>query len=146
MNISFDDTQFIRDREGFSLTAYPDPVSHGAPYTISWGLTGPWVVPGLVITQKEAEDKFMARINQFCTGLNKLITVPVSKNQYIALLSFVWNEGLHALAGSTILKKLNNKQYHTACDHFFDYVYSNHKYIKGLENRRKEEQALFLTP
>lgn len=146
MILSFDDTKFIRDREGFSLTAYPDPVSKGDPYTISWGVTGKWVVPGVVITQQEAKDKFMELIGVFCKGLDSLIKVKVSKNQYIALLSFVWNEGVHALAGSTILKKLNNGQYHAACDHFIDYVYSNHKYIKGLENRRKEEQVLFLTP
>jgi lysozyme len=145
MKLSFDDTKIIRKFEGFSLTAYPDPVTKGDPWTIAWGLTGPWVVPGLTLTYQEAEDQFMSRIDQFCSQLDSIIKVPVTKNQYIALLSFAWNVGIHRLAGSSILTYLNNNQYNTACDHFLDYVYAKGKYIKGLENRRKQEQILFLT-
>lgn len=146
MKLSFDDTKFIRAREGFSLKAYPDPVSHGDPWTISWGLTGPWVVPGLTITQQEAEDRFMDRINSTCTELDKYIHVPITKNMYIALLSLTWNEGVARVASSTLLKKLNANQKYSAADHFQDFKFSNHKVIPGLVTRREEEKALFLTP
>jgi GH24 family phage-related lysozyme (muramidase) len=41
--------------EGCELSAYPDPASGGAPWTIGYGHTGPDVVRGLTISQAQAE-------------------------------------------------------------------------------------------
>jgi lysozyme len=41
--------------EGCRLSAYPDPASGAAPWTIGYGHTGPVVAPGLTITQQQAD-------------------------------------------------------------------------------------------
>ena len=45
----------LKTWEGCRLSAYPDPASGGAPWTIGYGHTGPDVVPGLTITQQQAD-------------------------------------------------------------------------------------------
>ena len=44
----------LKTCEGYSLSAYPDPASGGAPWTIGYGHTGSEVVPGLTISQEQA--------------------------------------------------------------------------------------------
>ena len=55
MEISAAGLNLIKRFEGCRLKAYPDPGSRGAPWTIGYGHTGAEVVPGLVITQAQAE-------------------------------------------------------------------------------------------
>jgi|SRR5665213_3749404 len=45
----------IAGDEGLRLTAYPDPLTHAAPWTIGYGHTGLDVHPGLVWTQAQAD-------------------------------------------------------------------------------------------
>jgi lysozyme len=59
----------LQREESCVLTAYPDPVSHGDPWTIGWGHTGPDVHPGLVWTQEQADsqlDTDIAHAMSFC--------------------------------------------------------------------------------
>lgn len=53
--------QLQRD-EGLRLTAYPDPKSGGAPWTIGYGHTGPEVRPGVTWTQAQADQVLDADI------------------------------------------------------------------------------------
>jgi lysozyme len=145
MNILFDDTKIIRDFEGHSLKAYPDPVTKGDPWTISWGLTGAWVKPGLVITQDESKQRFMEYIQKFCDQLTPLIKVPVSKSQYVAVLSLAWNVGIGNISKSTLLKKLNAQDFKGAADEFLKWNKAGGKVIPGLTRRRVAEREFFLT-
>lgn len=146
MNITFDDTKFIRDHEGCSLSAYPDPATHGEPYTIAYGLTGSWVTPDLQMTQEEADSRFMAKIHDFCTRLDSYITVPVNKNQYLALLSLMWNIGPANVQHSTLIEKLNAGDTLAAAVEFNKWVHAAGKVMLGLVTRRHAEMKLFLTP
>ena len=40
----------------------------GHPWTIGWGTTGPDIVPGLVWTRKQADDRFEASLSKFVQG------------------------------------------------------------------------------
>jgi lysozyme len=142
-NVSFDDTQLIRNFEGERLEAYPDPASGGDPWTISWGLTGDWVVEGLVITPEESVQRFMARISDMCDQLDNIITSEVNKNQYMALLSFAWNIGISKLAGSTLMRKVNAGDFDGAADEFLRWNKAGGQVMAGLTHRRTAEQALF---
>ena len=55
MNITDEGLQLIKAHEGCRLKSYPDPGSGGDPWTIGYGHTGPEVVPGLTITQEQAD-------------------------------------------------------------------------------------------
>ncbi len=142
--LSFEDTEIIRQFEGHSLKAYPDPATKGDPYTISYGLTGPWVVKGLEITQDESNSKFMEYIRDFSNKLDSLLRVTLTKNQYMAVLSLMWNIGPSKLAGSTLLRVLNQGDYNTAANEFLKWDKAAGKVMAGLTKRRALERELFL--
>lgn len=56
--------------EGLRLTAYPDPISGGEPWTIGYGHTGPDVHPGLVWTEAQAESALGLDVGRTCRALD----------------------------------------------------------------------------
>jgi lysozyme len=132
----------IKKFEGVKLHAYQDS---GGVWTVGAGHTGKDVTPGLVITQEQADSLLIKDLVVFEAGVDTLVKVPISDAQKSALVSFAYNLGLHTLAGSTLLKKLNSGDIRGAADQFelFDRV--NGKAVQGLLNRRQAEKALFLS-
>ncbi len=99
--------QIIKSCESLRLRAYLCP---RGKWTIGWGDTGPDVRPGLTITEEEAEARFDRRLaTEFEPGVERLLDVEVTGNQFSALVSFAYNCGLgeDGLGGSTLLRKLN---------------------------------------
>jgi len=141
--ITFADTKLIREKEGHSLTAYPDPATKADPWTISYGITGAWVKKGVTITQEESDAKFMELVQKFCKDLNSCLKVELSKNQYLAVLSLMWNIGKGNLAKSTLLKKVNAKDFVGAQAEFGKWNKAAGAVMKGLTTRRAVEAALF---
>ncbi len=85
-------------------------------------------------------------------AVNKYVKVPLTQNQYDALVSFVYNLGEGNFRKSTLLKELNFGNYKGVADWFDDYVnvyiQKNGRKVrqKGdrLATRRTEEKELFL--
>ncbi|MFI5391570.1 MAG: lysozyme [Bacteriovoracales bacterium] len=145
MKIEYADTEIIRSSEGFSTCAYL--CSAGKP-TISYGLCGPDITLGVVWTKEKCESEFMKRIDEYCVKLDRMLPSNITKNKYIACLSLAWNIGLGAFAASTLLKHLKLGDWGSSAECFlqWDKITVNGKKImsKGLHERRKKEQALFL--
>lgn len=59
----------LMEDEGCELVAYPDPISHGAPFTVGYGHTGPEVHPGYTMTLAQAEGALDADIAKTEAGL-----------------------------------------------------------------------------
>ncbi len=129
--------------EGLVLTAYRDPVGI---WTIGYGHTGPEVGPGDVITRSQAETLLKQDLTRFESAVRNLVKVPLSSNQFSALVSFTYNVGSGALAQSTLLALLNQRNYQGAADQFPRWVNGGGQVLPGLVRRRNEERALFLTP
>lgn len=89
--------------EGLRLTAYPDPISGGAPWTIGYGHTGREVHPGLVWTQAQADDALSGDIGLACKGLDTALpwwrTLSDLRQDVLADMAF--NLGVHGLMGFT---------------------------------------------
>lgn len=98
-----------------------------------------------VLTQDEAEKLLDIDIKIKENELNKLIKVPVTQNQYDALISFVFNLGVGNLKNSILLRLLNQKNYKGAAQQFDRWVYAGNKVLAGLVKRRAEEKELFLS-
>lgn len=98
-----------------------------------------------VLTQDEAEKLLDIDIKIKENELNKLIKVPVTQNQYDALISFVFNLGVVNLKNSTLLRLLNQKNYKGAAQQFDRWVYAGNKVLASLVKRRAEEKELFLS-
>ena len=91
--------------EGLRLTAYPDPGTGGAPWTIGYGHTGPDVHPGLTITQQQAENLLARDIQTASDAVNRLVKYHLKQEEFDALVDFTYNCGAGNLKISTLLKK-----------------------------------------
>lgn len=145
MKASDDCKYLIKLFESCRLKAYPDPKTGGAPWTIGWGHTGPDVAPTTVWTQQQADIAFNADLKKFETGVSGLLKVQVLLCQFDALVSFAYNCGLQALAGSTLLKLVNAQLAAETCaDQFGLWISRGSPAEKGLRRRRAIERAMFL--
>ena len=130
----------IKQFEGCVLHVYKDAV--GLP-TIG---IGHLIKPGekfTTITMQEAEDLLRSDIKIFEDALNKSIKVPVTQNQFDAMLSLAFNIGYGAFNKSTLLKKVNLKDFVGASNEFRKWNKAGGKVLTGLVRRRTAEQQLF---
>ena len=139
MKISKNGIDLIKRFEGCRLTSYKCP---SGVYTIGYGHTD-GVKKGLKISQKQAEIFLKEDIAEFENGVKKAVSVPLTQNQFDALVSFTYNIGLGAFKTSTLLKKLNAKDYGGASKEFLRWNKSNGVILNGLKRRRNAEKALF---
>lgn len=130
----------IKSREGCKLKAY---TCQAGVWTIGYGHTGD-VKPGQTITQKQAEELFKKDLKKYVNAVNKLVKVSLTQNQFDALVSFTYNVGIGAFQNSTLLRKLNAKDYAGASNEFARWNKAGGTVSNGLIARRKEEKALFL--
>lgn len=135
----------IKTFEGYSLKAYPDPGTKGAPWTIGWGHTGPGIGLGTAITPAQAEGYFSADLLRFCQAVQVMAPV-ATNNQFAALVSFAYNCGSQNLKGSTLLRLHNLGQYAEAVAEFGKWVHAAGKVLDGLVTRRAAEAFLYATP
>ncbi|EAB5378231.1 lysozyme [Salmonella enterica] len=122
--------------EGREYVAYRDIVGI---VTVCDGYTGSDIVWGKRYTDKECDaitHKDMARI---AGQVNPHIKVPATETQLAAIYSWAYNVGPNAAINSTLLKKLNAKDYAGACSELKRWVYAGGKKWKGLMNRRDVE-------
>lgn len=132
----------IKKYEGCRLKAYKCP---SGVWTIGYGHTKD-VKKGMKITKAKAEAYLKQDLVTFENAVDKYVKVPINQNQFDALVSFSFNCGAAALKISTLLKKLNKKDYSGSANEFLKWNKSNGKVLKGLTKRRKEERTLFLKP
>lgn len=141
MKISQKGISLIKKFEGCKLMAYKCPAG---VWTIGYGHTGSSVGPNVKITQEIADKILKQDLIVHSNNVSKLVKVPLTQNQFDALVSFEFNVGFGALKNSTLLKLLNQKKYKEAAAQFDRWIYANKKVLQGLVKRRAEEKALYL--
>lgn len=140
LSISENGVKMIEGFEGFRATAYPDPGTGGAPWTIGYGHTG-GVVPGETITQAQAETYLKQDLDSAESAVRENVHVPLTQNQFDALVSLTYNVGPNGYP--SLLATLNRGDYAGAQKMFGGYVYAGGHVLQGLVNRRAQEAALF---
>ena len=149
MQTSPEGIALIKGFESCRLTAYPDPGTGGAPWTIGYGWTYPVdgkpIKPGMKIDQATADRLLKTGLVSYENDVLKLVKVKLSQNQFDALVSFAYNVGSRALSTSTLLKKLNAGDIKGAADEFLRWNKAGGKVLNGLTRRREAERALFLS-
>ena len=107
MPLTPDGWTLLKTWEGCRLSAYPDLASGGAPWTIGYGHTGAEVVPGLTITQEQAEAWLQSDAAEAAGSVDRLLSgVALTAHQRDALISFCFNVGAGALERSTLRRRL----------------------------------------
>lgn len=130
----------IKKFEGCRLEAYKCPAG---VWTIGYGHTK-GVQNGQKITQAQAEELLREDLRIYEQAVESCVKVPLSQNQFEALVSFCYNCGGEALRTSTLLKLLNEGKYSEAGEQFLRWNKAGGRVLAGLTRRREEERKLFL--
>jgi lysozyme len=144
LTVSFGGAALIISHEGTESRVYLDPV--GIP-TVCTGHTA-------TVSQKDVGKTFSSEV---CANLlrqdlrvaeaavKKCTTVPITQEQYDALVSFTFNVGGGAYCRSTLARRLNAGRCTAAGDQFLRWNKAGGKVLPGLTRRRAEERTLFMT-
>ena len=143
MNTSPDGIAVLQYFEDCSLTAYPDPASGGAPWTIGWGHTGPEVVLGLTWTKDQAAGQLVSDLISRELTVTNAVTVQLTQGQFDALVDFVYNLGAGNFLSSTLLRLVNSGDMTGAAAQFARWNKAAGVPMRGLTRRRAAEAALF---
>lgn len=100
-------TELIKKFETFRSNPYRD-VNKTA---IGWGFNDPNLVKRGHMTEKEANDILKGYVTSIGGYIDAQVRVPLTDNQKAALVVFVYNVGSGNFASSTLLRKLNNREY-----------------------------------
>jgi lysozyme len=133
----------IKRFEGYSDKAYPDPGTGASPWTIGYGHTR-GVEPGMTCTMEQATRWVYDDVEDAARAVQDYVRVPLTQSQFDALVSFVYNVGVHNFNTSTLLKKINMGDMDGAAAEFLRWNRAGGKVMNGLTRRRQAESDLFM--
>lgn len=96
-------------------------------------------------SKEEVDGLLRFDLSRFEQGVAKYVTVPLSQGMFDGLVSFSFNVGLGTLQRSTLRQKLNRGDKEGAAEELMKYCMAGGKILKGLQNRRIDERAMFLS-
>ena len=135
----------IRRFEGLRLEPYLCPA--GIP-SIGYGAT--WIGGRKVslktrpISEAHADQLLGEQVRTFEQAVDRLISSPLTWNEFSSLVSFCYNVGAGALQRSTLRQKLNRGDYQGAGNELPKWRMGGGRVLPGLVRRRAEERSLFL--
>ena len=139
----------IKSFEGWYAKPYLDPI--GIP-TIGYGFTyypdtkKRVTMNDTPLTEQQGEDMLREVLKGYEQDVLRLVKVPLTQNQFDALVSFTFNLGATNLSKSTLLKKINkNPNNPTIANEFAKWRLAGGKVLAGLERRRKAESDLYFS-
>jgi len=136
----------IKVSEGLETEAYPDPGNRitGDPWTIGYGHTQ-GVRRGDTCSEEQATAWLRADLEAAEGAVRRLVDVPLTRMQFDALVSFVFNVGATAFGNSTLLRLLNAGDAAGAAGQFRRWNRGADGVLPGLVIRRAAERDLFLS-
>jgi lysozyme len=133
--------QIIKEEETLQLIAY----ELGGYWQIGYGHL---MLEGEkdVITAEEAE-AFLVKDLSWCEGaIERYVSIPVTLNEFSAMVALCYNIGSGKIRGSSIIKKINIDDRPGAANAFLLWNRMNGVVMQALAKRRARERTLFLTP
>jgi lysozyme len=98
-----------------------------------------------VWTKDEVDGLLKFDLARFERGVAQFCPVPLTQGMYDSLVSFSFNVGLGTLQRSTLRQKLLRGDKAGAAEELLKYCMAGGKILKGLQNRRIDERAMFLS-
>jgi lysozyme len=159
MKITQRGVEALMDMEGISLASYYDvadleTIGVGHLLTKAERESGVIVINDEFIsyrngglTREQVGHLLQQDLRSTENTVNKLVTVPLTDNQFDALVCFCFNVGNTAFKASTLLKRLNAGQYDAVPGQMRQWVYitkGGRKVVSnGLKIRREKEVSLW---
>lgn len=131
----------IKEFEGYAAAPYEDVAGK-----LSWGyghLGLPGEEPPAFLSEEQATALLLEDMKFAVDCVNTSVTMPLTQDQFDALVSFVYNVGCRAFRKSTLLKKLNAGDIDGAAAEFGKWCYAGGRPVGGLLRRRSREHDLF---
>lgn len=137
---------FIKSFETLQLKAYK-AVPTERYHTIGYGHYGPDVIPGMVITEPEAEALLQTDLVDFEMCVNRSTAGwNLRQCQFDALVSLAYNVGVNAFRNSTLLKLVKQgADEATIRAEFGKWCHSGGRVLKGLQRRRQAEADMYFS-
>ena len=139
MHISEEGKSLIKKFEGCKLEAYLDAVD--VP-TIAYGRTK-GVRMGDVCTQEQADAWLEEELEEYGGYVNDAVKVPLTQNQFDALVAWTYNLGPTNLNKSSMLVEINNENWDEVPAQMRRWNKAGGQVLEGLERRRLAESMLF---
>lgn len=139
----------IKRWEKFEPRPYICPTGHP---TIGWGTirypnSKKVTLKDTTITKCQAQEYLDHDLGQFEKAVNMAVKVKLNQEMFDAIICLVYNIGETSFNASTLLKRLNQKDFSDATLQFLRWNKGRVKgklvVLRGLVNRRKEESELF---
>lgn len=116
------------------------PVPGDVP-TIGFGSTE-GVKLGDRTTPPAALARALRDVQKFEGAVKRCVKVPLAQHEYDAYTQLAYNIGEGAFCGSTLVRRLNARDYAGACAEIIRWVKVDGRIVRGLEIRRAKERAL----
>lgn len=136
-------TQVYKDVAGFPTIGVGHLLTQDERSSGKIEINGQFVRYSDGITEQQVYDLLDKDLDRFEAAVNKRVKVPLKQNQFDALVSFSFNVGVGAFRNSTLLRRLNEKDYDEVPNQLRRWVRSGGRVVKGLINRREHEIQLW---
>ena len=146
MNVSKAGIALIKHHEGVRSKPYRCPAglwTVGVGHLIGDGKSLPesW---NRTFSQEEIDGLLKSDLKRFELGIHKMLpNVPLRQCEFDCLVSFAFNLGLGTFQRSTLRQALLRGDKKAAMESLVKYCRAGGKILKGLQNRRLDEKALF---
>ena len=126
---------FVKPWEGRELTPYQDIVG---VWTVCEGITRD--VEQHRYTNKECDALLRDEVAIHLRGVSKCIHRPLPQHQWVAIGSWVYNVGVGAACGSSLVRKINAGE--PWCAELLKWDRAGGRRVSGLTRRRQAEYAM----
>jgi lysozyme len=146
VNVSKAGIALIKHHEGVRNRPYRCPANLytvGVGHLIGDGKSLPesW---NRTFSQEEIDGLLKSDLRRFELGVSKMLpNVPLRQCEFDCLISFAFNLGLGTFQRSTLRQALLRGDKKAAMESLVKYCKAGGKILKGLQNRRLDEKALF---
>lgn len=117
-------------------------------YGVTFNLDGAPFKDGDTCTPEYADALFRNALKLFEDGVRELVTVPLTSDEFSAVVAFAYNVGLENLRGSTVLRRINENRMDDAAAAFGMWIFATKggrkQAYRGLLRRRYAEALLFM--
>jgi lysozyme len=139
---------FVEPFEGWRAAPYQDP---GGVWTYAWGstrdLNGDPVTEATPPATLAEGDTLMARdLGAAAAELTRDVHVALTPHETIAIEDLIYNIGVGNFRSSTLLRRLNAKQFAQVAAQFDRWDHAGGRVLAGLLRRREAERVEFLKP
>ena len=146
MKVSERAIKLIKHHEGVRNRPYRCPANLytvGVGHLIGDGKSLPesW---NRTFSQEEIDGLLKSDLKRFELGVHKMLpNVPLRQSEFDSIVSFCFNLGLGCFQRSTLRQALLRGDKKAAMESLVKYCRAGGKILKGLQNRRLDEKALF---